>query len=207
MPLARNRSGAGDGVFCRDRQLNISPAYLKPGFAYGGSCLPKDVRAINAIARSRHVETAVLPAIERSNDMHIDRAVDLIVAEGRMRIGVLGLAFKEGTDDLRESPIVKLLERLLGKGYDIRIHDKNVEDSLRIGASNEYLETAVPHLIRLMEPELEEVGRFAELIVVARKNEQYVEFAKSALPTKVVVDLAGVPGALSDFGNYKGLLW
>lgn len=194
-------------LFCLDRQLNVSPAYLKPGFAYGGSCLPKDVRAINAIARSRHVETAVLPAIERSNAMHIDRAIEMIVAEGRVRVGVLGLAFKEGTDDLRESPIVKLLERLIGKGYELRIHDRNVEDSLRIGASKEYLETVVPHLIRLMEPDLEELNRCADLIVVARKNEQYIEFAKKALPSKIVVDLVGVSEALTDFSNYKGLLW
>ncbi|WP_218103762.1 nucleotide sugar dehydrogenase [Paenibacillus hemerocallicola] len=194
-------------LFCLDRQLNVSSAYLNPGFAYGGSCLPKDVRAIASIARSLNVETAVLPAIERSNAMHIDRALELIAAEGLTRIGVLGLAFKKGTDDLRESPIVKLLERLIGKGYDIRIHDRNVEDSRLIGANKEYMESVVPHLIRLMEPDLEKLKRHSDLIVVAQKNEQYIEFVHNALDTKIVIDLVGISDSLTGFNNYKGLLW
>ncbi|WP_158606537.1 nucleotide sugar dehydrogenase [Paenibacillus ginsengarvi] len=194
-------------LFCRDERLNISPAYLSPGFAYGGSCLPKDVRALGALARRANVETAILPAIERSNDMHIERALELIVAKGRLRIGVLGLAFKEGTDDLRESPIVKLLERLIGKGYEVRIHDRNVEDSRHIGASREYMETVVPHLIRRMEPDAEKLVQFADLIVVTRKNKLFLEVAKKAIPHKIVVDLVGMPGELAEFENYMGLLW
>lgn len=124
-------------LFVKDRHLNISPAYLKPGFAYGGSCLPKDLKALNAMSRSRNVELSVLSSVERSNLLLVERALELILAEGKVRVGVLGLAFKSGTDDLRESPVVKLLERLIGKGYEIMIYDQNVLASQLMGTNKQ----------------------------------------------------------------------
>jgi GDP-mannose 6-dehydrogenase len=194
-------------LFCRDRQLNISPAYLKPGFAYGGSCLPKDLRAINALARSLNVEVSVLPSVERSNASQIDRAFQLIASVGRVRVGILGLAFKSGTDDLRESPIVKLLERLIGKGYEIRIHDRNVAASRLMGANKEYMESTVPHLIRWMEPDLAELKQFADVIVIAQKNDEYLQLMNEVIDTKTVVDLVRISDAIPASPNYKGLVW
>ncbi|UJF32096.1 UDP-glucose dehydrogenase family protein [Paenibacillus hexagrammi] len=194
-------------LFCEDRQLNISPAYLKPGFAYGGSCLPKDLKALNSMARSRHVELAVLSAVERSNELLIERAVDMIVAQGKVKVGVLGLAFKAGTDDLRESPVVKLLERLIGKGYSIKIYDQNVLTSQLVGANKQYIESTVPHLANLLTPSLEELLAFSDVIVVTQKNEEYRKLAEEALTSKIVVDLVRILDKLPETDRYKGLLW
>ncbi|MDD9269965.1 nucleotide sugar dehydrogenase [Paenibacillus sp. GCM10023248] len=194
-------------LFVKDRHLNISPAYLMPGFAYGGSCLPKDLKALNAMARSRNVELSVLSSVERSNALLIEKALDMIVAEGMVRVGVLGLAFKSGTDDLRESPVVKLLERLLGKGYDIKIYDSNVLTSQLVGANKHYIESTVPHLAKLLAPNLEEIKEFADLIVVAQKNEENLEFVLDILPAKQVIDLVRIVDVKPETDHYKGLIW
>lgn len=194
-------------LFVKDHHLNISPAYLKPGFAYGGSCLPKDLKALNAMARSRNVELSVLSSVERSNQLTIDRALDMILAEGKVRVGVLGLAFKSGTDDLRESPVVKLLERLIGKGYEIKIYDQNVLASQLMGANKQYIEATVPHLAILLASDLQEVKEFADLIVVTQKNEEYHSFVTDILPSKAVIDLVRITDTIPDSKQYKGLLW
>ena len=193
-------------LFCKDDHLNISKAYLMPGFAYGGSCLPKDLRALNAMARTRNVELSVLSAVERSNTLQIERALEMILAEGKQRLGVLGLAFKAGTDDLRESPVVKLLERLIGKGYEIKIYDQNVLASQLIGANKQYIEATVPHLSKLLAANLEEVKQFADLIVIAQKNKDYMSFVMERLPTIPVIDLVGQFDFIPTSNNYKGLV-
>ncbi|SDN59600.1 GDP-mannose 6-dehydrogenase [Paenibacillus sp. yr247] len=194
-------------LFCQDRHLNISPAYLKPGFAFGGSCLPKDLKALNAMARSRNVEMSVLSSVERSNALLIERALELILAEGKVRVGVLGLAFKSGTDDLRESPVVKLLERLIGKGYEIKIYDQNVLASQLMGTNKQYIESTVPHLARLLASDLQEVKEFADLIVVTQKTKEYYSLVTDILPFKPVIDLVRISDTIPDSSYYKGLLW
>ncbi|MEF3312885.1 UDP-glucose/GDP-mannose dehydrogenase family protein [Paenibacillus sp. GYB004] len=194
-------------LFCKDHHLNLSSAYLKPGFAYGGSCLPKDLKAINALARSRHVETSVLSVIERSNSLQIDRALEAVLAAGKVKVGVLGLAFKQGTDDLRESPVVKLLEGLIGKGYEVKIYDQEVLTSKLMGANKHYIETAVPHIARLLAPNLDEIRQFADVVVVAQKNRQYAPFVEEMLFEKPVIDLVRLFDEIPASSNYKGLLW
>ncbi|MDF2668223.1 MAG: GDP-mannose dehydrogenase [Paenibacillus sp.] len=196
------------GLFCRDDRLNTSSAYLKPGFAYGGSCLPKDVRALNAIARSRNLDVAVLSAIERSNNMHIERALRMIMAAGGKRIGILGLAFKSGTNDLRESPAVALVERLVGKGYEVMIHDSAVLDSLvnetdrKDGGGS-----LAPHLRQRLEPDLEKLMQAADVIVVSQKNKLYQLHVQDASQSKPVIDLVRISEEVPDSGSYKGLTW
>ena len=194
-------------LFCQDRHLNISPAYLRPGFAFGGSCLPKDLRAMNALARSFSVDAPVLSAITRSNALQLERALDMITATGKKSIGVLGLAFKAGTDDLRESPVVELLERLLGKGFELIIHDQNVMVSSLMGTNKEYIESRFPHLARLLVQDLAEVRQSAEVIVVTQKTPEYQAFVREVLPVKPVIDLVRIFEQIPDTDDYHGIGW
>lgn len=194
-------------LFTRDHRLNISPAYLKPGFAYGGSCLPKDLKALNALARERHVELSVLSAVERSNELQIERALELVLASGCRRIGVLGLAFKTGTDDLRESPVVKLLELLIGKGYEVIIYDPHVLASKLMGTNKQYMEATVPHLTKWLARDLAEVSDFADAIVVAQKSEQFHAYVNELPPHKTVIDLVRIADGIPAMDRYSGLHW
>src|SRR2546427_9452160 len=150
-------------IFCMDRTLNLSPYYLTPGFAFGGSCLPKDLRALLGRARQLELESPLLRAILVSNSRQIDLAFDLIRKAGRKKVGVLGLSFKPGTDDLRESPLVDLVERLIGKGYSVKIYDKEVSVARIFGANKTYIEDAIPHIASLMHESVEAVISDAEL--------------------------------------------
>jgi len=194
-------------LFCQDHILNISPAYLRPGFAFGGSCLPKDLRAINTMARSFNMDVPVLAAIAHSNALHVDRALNMVAASGKKRIGVLGLAFKTGTDDLRESPVVELLERLLGKGYELTIHDQNVIVSMLVGANKRYIESRFPHLAQLLVEKLDDVRRSAEVVIVTQRTPAYQKFVQEILPTKKVIDLVRIFDQLPDSDNYQGIGW
>lgn len=156
-------------IFCQDDKLNISPAYLKPGFAFGGSCLPKDLRALLYQSRHTDLELPVLEAILPSNEHHLNRALEFIVSTGKRRIGVVGLSFKPGTDDLRESPLVSLIETLLGKGFDLRIYDEEVSFSQLLGANRRYIEETIPHLASLMCETLDECRAHAEVLVVGKR--------------------------------------
>ncbi|MFW6145868.1 MAG: nucleotide sugar dehydrogenase [Planctomycetota bacterium] len=194
-------------LLCRDTRLNISPAYLKPGFAFGGSCLPKDLWAINVFARDRGLEVPVLAGIGRSNAVQVERALETILAVGRKRVGMLGLAFKGGTDDLRESPVVELLERLLGKGCDLSIHDSNVSVTRLMGANKRFIEERFPHLVRHMVDDLDTMAERADVIVVSQRSDEYAGFVEAILDDHVVVDLVRIFEAPPASPNYIGLGW
>jgi GDP-mannose 6-dehydrogenase len=166
-------------VFCKDRKLNVSPRYLMPGFAFGGSCLPKDVRALLYAAKQADLELPTLNSILASNNAVIDRAVRQICATGRRRLGLIGLSFKSNTDDLRESPFVDLAERLLGKGYQLRIYDPNVSLAHLTGANREYINRVIPHLSRLMVRSIEEFSD-CELVLVAHRYREVDGFLSEA---------------------------
>ena len=176
-------------VLCRDTKLNISPAYLRPGFAFGGSCLPKDLRALVHLARRADADVPLLESISRSNAAQVDRALNAITASGRTRVGVLGLAFKAGTDDLRESPIVELIERLIGKGYQVRVYDRNVSLANLHGANRVYIEREIPHIATLMADTVEEIVEASDVVVIGNADPAFVEACADVAPRTRVVDL------------------
>ena len=178
-------------IFCQDRKLNLSRAYLKPGFAFGGSCLPKDLRAILRLAGARDIEVPVLAAIGFSNDSLVRRAAKLVLSKGRRRIGVMGFAFKGGTDDLRESPVLTLIEILLGKGCNLKVYDRQVSLSRLIGANRRYVEEHLPHIAALMVESLEELVNHAELIVIGNYDDRFVDAVQALEPNQLVIDLIG----------------
>jgi GDP-mannose 6-dehydrogenase len=175
-------------IFCEDKKLNLSPAYLKPGFAYGGSCLPKDLRAILHRARDRHLRLPVLEAISESNDLQKRKAIELILSTGKKRVGILGLAFKAGTDDLRESPVVELAEALVGKGHSIAIYDENVSMSTIFGSNKRYIDEQIPHLAGLLREDVKSVVADSDVIVIAQKD---LAFRRLELrDNQIVIDVA-----------------
>ncbi|MCK6371935.1 MAG: nucleotide sugar dehydrogenase [Gammaproteobacteria bacterium] len=193
-------------IFCQDRKLNISPYYLKPGFAFGGSCLPKDVSALSYEANRLDLQLPILGSIMDSNRLHIERALQLIMRNGRRRIGILGLSFKAGTDDLRHSPMVDVTERLLGKGFEIRIYDRNVSMSRLIGANREYILQHVPHIAGLLVDSLDEVAAFAEVVLVGNASDEFSPLLSRLKPDQRVIDLVRVRNHPSG-GNYEGIAW
>jgi GDP-mannose 6-dehydrogenase len=194
-------------VFCQDTKLNLSPYYLKPGFAFGGSCLPKDLRALTYKAKIADVDVAVLDAILSSNRRHIERAVDMVLRTGKKRIGVLGLSFKAGTDDLRESPMVTLIETLIGKGLQIMIFDREVELARLFGANKDYIEQEIPHISSLMRRRLDEVLDEAEVIVLTKRSDEYREALETRSHTPLIIDLARVIDARRSDAAYQGIGW
>jgi GDP-mannose 6-dehydrogenase len=194
-------------VFCLDTKLNLSPYYLKPGFAFGGSCLPKDVRALLHRARSLDAAAPLLEAILPSNDAQKTRALEMIVRAGKKQIGILGLSFKPGTDDLRESPIVEVVERLIGKGFDVSIYDRNVSLARLTGANKAYIEREIPHIARLMRPAVDDVLAAAELVVVANRDPEFFDVPDRMRPGTMLVDLVRLPGRGTLNGNYYGICW
>jgi GDP-mannose 6-dehydrogenase len=195
-------------IFKRDTRLNISGAYLRPGFAFGGSCLPKDLRAALHAARSNDLDLPVLGAILPGNEVHLQRGIDLVVGTGGKRIGVLGLSFKPGTDDLRESPLVRMVEALLGKGLDLRIYDGRVSLARLVGANKEYIETVIPHLATLLASDLDEVLDHAEVVVVGRADPEFAALPGRLRPGQVLVDLVRMWDDGGGLGKrYKGLSW
>jgi GDP-mannose 6-dehydrogenase len=195
-------------IFRSDTKLNISPAYLTPGFAFGGSCLPKDLRALVHRARRVDVEVPVIENVLVSNEEHMRRTIELVAQFGRRRVGIFGLAFKPGTDDLRESPLVDLSERLLGKGYDLRIYDSNVSLSQLTGTNRAYIEKHLPHISELLTGSIDEVLEHAEICIVGSKEP---EVAEVMTPTngRIIIDLVRLPGAdrLRGGPGYVGVGW
>lgn len=193
-------------ILVRDTKLNISPAYLRPGFAFGGSCLPKDLRALQQHAKSLDVDIGVIDAILPSNSRHMDRAFDLIAAGGRRPVAVLGLSFKSGTDDLRESPAVYLVERLIGKGFPVRVFDPNVALAKLMGSNREYIQTEIPHISSVMAASPAAAVEGAEVVVVAG-NDPGFDPVLETLPADVeVVDLVGIKTPLAS-ERYSGICW
>jgi GDP-mannose 6-dehydrogenase len=180
---------------------------MKPGFAFGGSCLPKDVRALAYKGRSLDLEVPVLNSILASNEMQIRKGLNMITAYGKKKIGILGFAFKAGTDDLRESPLVEVIERLIGKGYDMKIYDKNVNIAALTGANKNYIMNRIPHISRLMVQSMSEVMDFADVLVIGNGSDEFKSTLDQAREGQVVVDLVRITDRISESGRYDGICW
>ncbi|NOY60380.1 MAG: nucleotide sugar dehydrogenase [Calditrichaeota bacterium] len=197
-------------VFTSDVKLNLSPYYLKPGFAFGGSCLPKDLRAITHEAKQKDIAVPLLDAAMESNMEHIHHALDMVQKNGRKRIGVLGLSFKGGTDDLRESPIVNMVEQLIGKGYKIRIYDKNVSMARLIGSNKDYIKRYIPHIAKLMSDSVQDVLDHSDVVIVGNQAREHEAILGDLKNGHKIIDLTGLDNANN--GNlkevdYEGICW
>jgi len=193
-------------LLCRDQKLNISPKYLKPGFAFGGSCLPKDVRACIDSARKADVPVSMLEGVLNSNRLQIERVADRIMSWGERKISMLGISFKEGTDDLRESPLVRLAELLIGRGYDLRIFDPNVRYAALFGSNKAFIDRELPHLKSILV-DSDEAMAHAKVLVFGHKAPPYRELLPRVLDTQRVLDLADVTAGAVTAGVTEGLYW
>jgi GDP-mannose 6-dehydrogenase len=193
-------------VFCQDTKLNLSPYYLKPGFAFGGSCLPKDLRAINYKAKELDVDVPVLSAILPSNRLQIERAIEMVVRSGKKRVGVLGFSFKAGTDDLRESPIVTLIETLIGKGFELALYDRHVSVAKLVGANKEYIEREIPHISKLMRADVDGVLNDSDVIIIGNQAEEFRGVAERLRDGQQLIDLVRLYDRTSN-DNYQGICW
>lgn len=191
-------------LFCKDDQLNISPYYFKPGFAYGGSCLPKDLKGLKTLAHDNYITSPVLEAIESSNNNQKRVAINLIEAENKRNIGIMGLSFKSGTDDLRYSPIVEVAEYFLGKGYQLKIYDKNVTLSKISGTNKDYIDQHIPHLSQLLQEDIEDVIIGSEVLVITHKLEGMSELIEKYKNKKFIDLVGGIAGSPE---NYQGICW
>jgi GDP-mannose 6-dehydrogenase len=195
-------------IFCRDDKLNLSPYYLKPGFAFGGSCLPKDVRALEYRAKELDLDLPVLQSVLRSNQLQIQQAVEQIVETGRKRVGLLGFSFKAGTDDLRESPMVILAETLLGKGYAVSIYDRNVLVARLTGSNKDYIEQQIPHLSRLLCESIDDVLDQSDVIVIGNAGAEFGDAITRCRPDQTILDLVRVPFDRAKVSaDYRGICW
>lgn len=195
-------------LMCQDTQLNISRAYLRPGFAFGGSCLPKDLRATQYLARTHDVQIPMLAAILPSNRDHLELAYDKVTASGLRKIGFIGLSFKTGTDDLRESPLVALAERLIGKGHELRIYDPEVHLARLLGANKSFIERQLPHIGQMLLPDLDAVVAGSEVLVLGNSSPALADALAARLrPEQIVVDLVGLPAGSPLAGRVSGLCW
>ena len=195
-------------LVCQDTQLNISPAYLKPGFAFGGSCLPKDLRATSHLARSHDVDLPMLAAILPSNQAHLGLALRKILATGKRRIGFIGLSFKTGTDDLRESPLVTLAEQLIGKGMQLSVYDPEVHLSQLIGANRRFIDSHLPHIGQLLQPEIGTVIAASDVLVVGLSGAAVADaLALGCRADQVLIDLVKLPNRSAFRARVEGLSW
>ncbi len=193
-------------IVCQDKKLNISSYYLRPGFAFGGSCLPKDVRALTYRAGQLDVKHPMLASIMPSNRQQVRQAFDLIQKSGHRRVGLLGLSFKAGTDDLRESPLVELAEQLIGKGYDLQVYDQNVEYARVFGANKEYIEAHIPHIASLLHNDLNQVIQHSDVLILGNSDPVFDEVIKRPPAGKKVIDLVGFMTSTST-ENLEGICW
>jgi GDP-mannose 6-dehydrogenase len=194
-------------IFCQDRKLNISPAYLLPGFAFGGSCLPKDLRALSYQAKMHDLHLPILTSILPSNEMQIARGVQLITEKGHTRVGILGFSFKAGTDDLRESPLIEVIERLIGKGYDLRIYDKNVNIASLVGANRDFILNRIPHISKLMVGDISAVLDHAQTVVIGNKDPDFKAVPNRLHEGQFLVDFVRIIEGRSKNENYDGICW
>jgi GDP-mannose 6-dehydrogenase len=191
-------------LFCMDTKLNLSPYYFKPGFAYGGSCLPKDLKALATIAHDFYLDVPVLNAIEPSNNRSKDYLLDLIMQKGKLKVGIMGISFKAGTDDLRYSPIVDVIEKLIGKGYEVKVFDQNVHFSRLIGRNKSFIQSYLPHLNHLLIDKMQEVADWAELIILTNNDKIFKELKINE--SKEIIDLVKFSEYINIPG-YEGILW
>jgi GDP-mannose 6-dehydrogenase len=194
-------------IFCQDKKLNISSAYLLPGFAFGGSCLPKDLRALNYKAKMHDLELPIMSSILPSNELQVANGLRLIMEKGHKRIGVLGFSFKAGTDDLRESPMIEIIERLIGKGHDLRIFDKNVNLAKLVGANRDFILNRVPHISNLMVNAIDAVLDHAETVVIGNKDPDFQVVPQRLHNGQRLVDLVRISNSRSENGKYDGICW
>lgn len=194
-------------IFCEDSKLNLSRYYLKPGFSFGGSCLPKDVRALVHKARSLDLELPVIGSILPSNEKQTSRGFEMILQLGKRPVSILGMSFKAGTDDLRESPILELTERLIGKGYDVRIYDRNVSLSKLVGANREYLLSMIPHVSSLLVDSLEDALSHGEIVVIGNGDPEFSNIVPRIRSDQFVVDLVRIRDHVRLDGRYDGISW
>jgi GDP-mannose 6-dehydrogenase len=193
-------------LFVKDKQLNISPYYFKPGFAYGGSCLPKDLKGLQTLAHDNYIKVPVIESIDKTNLIQVDRAIEVIGKYKDKKIGILGLSFKAGTDDLRNSPTVTLVETLLGKGYNISIFDRNVAISDLTGTNKEYITTHIPHLSKLMINNASDMIAGSDVLVVTTKEKEFSDLLKN-VDDKLIIDLVCMDGEIRKKENYYGINW
>lgn len=193
-------------IFCMDHKLNLSPYYLRPGFAFGGSCLPKDLRAILYQIRHLDLSLPLLESLLPSNRQQIQVALDIIKQTDSRKIGVLGLSFKAGTDDLRESPMVLLIEHLIGKGYQVRVYDRNVSLAWLQGANKAYIERGIPHIAALMADSVESVLEECKVVVIGNKAPEFAQVPEMIDKDHIVIDLVRLSDRVSD-GQYRGIAW
>jgi len=195
-------------LFCKDTKLNISPAYFKPGFAFGGSCLPKDVRAITYEAQRLDVQCPLLDSLISSNEIHVQRVIDWVIERKNKKVGVLGLSFKSDTDDLRESPIVRVVETLLGKGFDVSIYDANVNLSRLIGANKRFIEQEIPHISSHMKGSAQEVVDASGVIIIANKGADFDRCLANLKPDQAILDLVRIQNHGNRYPEkYEGICW
>lgn len=194
-------------IFCEDRKLNISTTYLKPGFAFGGSCLPKDLRALSYQAKLHDLDLPILTSILPSNELQIARGLQMIIGQGNTRVGVLGFSFKAGTDDLRESPVIEVIERLIGKGYDLRIYDKNVNIARLVGANRDFILNHIPHISKLMVSSADAVLEHAGTVVIGNSDPEFKDLVNRVREDQKIVDFVRVLEGRSQSGKYDGICW
>lgn len=194
-------------IFCQDKKLNISTAYLTPGFAFGGSCLPKDLRALSYKAKMFDLDLPIMNAILPSNEVQVATGLQMIVDAGHRRVGILGFSFKAGTDDLRESPMIEVIEHLIGKGYDLRIFDKNVQMASLVGANRDFILNRIPHISRLMVKNIDAVLEHAQTVVIGNKDADFAAVLDRLREDQRLVDFVRISNRRSDNGKYDGICW
>src|SRR6266478_3630081 len=193
-------------IFCKDTKLNLSSYYLRPGFAFGGSCLPKDLRALTYKGRMLDLELPLLSSVLRSNQVQLEKGIRMVLDKGHRRVGVLGISFKAGTDDLRESPLVDLIEHLLGKGCELKVYDRNVRLAALMGANRDFIMNRIPHIAALLVPDMTQVLQFADTLVIGNGDPEFEEALANVRPDQTVVDLVRINGGYSG-ENYDGICW
>lgn len=193
-------------IFCKDTQLNISPYYFKPGFAYGGSCLPKDLKGLQTLAHDLYVDVPLISNIDKTNEIQIQRAIKIIYRYWNKKLGFLGLSFKAGTDDLRNSPAVSVIEALIGKGCEISIYDKNINLSLLTGTNKEFIDSRIPHLSSLMVDDPQKMVEECDVIIINNREKEFFPILKS-LQHKIIIDMVRLDDILLDNPNYIGINW
>ncbi|MDB5242669.1 MAG: GDP-mannose dehydrogenase [Spirosoma sp.] len=193
-------------IFCKDKQLNISNYYFKPGFAYGGSCLPKDLKGLQTLAHDLYLQVPLISSIHRTNEIQMQRAIAVLMNYSHRNVGFLGIGFKAGTDDLRNSPAVELAETLLGKGFALSICDNNVRTSELTGTNKEYIDKHIPHLSRLLVKDVQDLLQWADVVVVCTKEPEFAELLTGATD-KVIIDLVRLPIDVDSSNQYIGINW